>query len=271
MSWFSDLFWGGTSTYADPFPPIIDTISDWGFSLLPMGIPQGSRGGGHVAGLTGKVGPDVPIDFGIPELPVEVPELEGSHGVLYSILPGPGGNGRSYVPPPIVRVDPETGVEVEEHPEGDFPVGSIFAPGEAWGGGWVDDYDYPVDLDTYPEEEEVAHDWMHLGRQVLGSWAGVQQAGQGFNEMGPAFAASPTDIPSGAAALPPSAAPVLSNGEDCGNRRYVTLDRQTGKISCRRRRRRRLLTDRDLGDLAALKTITGNNDALKMAVIKAVR
>ena len=38
-----------------------------------------------------------------------------------------------------------------------------------------------------------------------------------------------------------------------------------------RRRRRRLLTPTDLSDLAALKTITGNNDALKMAVIKAIR
>ena len=39
----------------------------------------------------------------------------------------------------------------------------------------------------------------------------------------------------------------------------------------KRRRRRRLLTPTDLADLAALKTITGNNDALKFAVLKAVR
>lgn len=38
-----------------------------------------------------------------------------------------------------------------------------------------------------------------------------------------------------------------------------------------RKRRRRLLTPTDLADLAALKTITGNNDALKYAVMKAVR
>ncbi len=39
----------------------------------------------------------------------------------------------------------------------------------------------------------------------------------------------------------------------------------------RRRRRRPLLTPTDLNTLAALKTITGNNDALKFAVMKAVR
>jgi len=39
----------------------------------------------------------------------------------------------------------------------------------------------------------------------------------------------------------------------------------------KRRRRRPLLTPTDLNTLAALKTITGNNDALKFAVMKAVR
>lgn len=43
------------------------------------------------------------------------------------------------------------------------------------------------------------------------------------------------------------------------------------KKPCRRRRRRPLLTPTDLNTLAALKTITGNNDALKFAVMKAVR
>ena len=39
----------------------------------------------------------------------------------------------------------------------------------------------------------------------------------------------------------------------------------------KRRRRRRLLTPTDFSDLAALKTLTGNNDAFKFAVLKAVR
>ncbi len=52
----------------------------------------------------------------------------------------------------------------------------------------------------------------------------------------------------------------------------VTVNTQTGKVTaCKRRRRRRLLTPTDLSDLAALKTIVGNTDALKFAVTKAVR
>lgn len=52
----------------------------------------------------------------------------------------------------------------------------------------------------------------------------------------------------------------------------VIVDTRTGQVKpCRRKRRRRLLTPTDLSDLAALKTITGNNDALKFAVMKAVR
>lgn len=52
----------------------------------------------------------------------------------------------------------------------------------------------------------------------------------------------------------------------------VTVDTRTGKVTpCKRRRRRRLLTSSDLQDLAALATIVGKGDALKMAVAKAVR
>ena len=69
----------------------------------------------------------------------------------------------------------------------------------------------------------------------------------------------------------PMGTAVTTTGDNCGNRRYVTLDRETGKISCKRRRRRRLLTNRDLADLASLKTITGGGAALNSAVIRAVR
>jgi len=54
--------------------------------------------------------------------------------------------------------------------------------------------------------------------------------------------------------------------------RTLTYDTQTGQLKpCRRRRRRRLLTPTDLSDLAALATIVGKGDALKLAVTKAVR
>ncbi len=79
----------------------------------------------------------------------------------------------------------------------------------------------------------------------------------------------------GAPALPsyfqPGTAGILqADGADMPTN--VQVNTRTGQVTkCRRRRRRRLLTPTDLSDLAALKTITGNNDALKMAVVKAVR
>ncbi len=52
----------------------------------------------------------------------------------------------------------------------------------------------------------------------------------------------------------------------------VTVDTRTGAVTpCRRRRRRRLLTDSDLADLSALKTIVGGGQAMNFAVQKAVR
>ena len=119
--------------------------------------------------------------------------------------------------------------------------------------------------------------WGDIFSGAVDIWQGQPVGGQNyaFNAMGPVIAAG-TDVtrPSGAAALPPSAAPlqmIPGGGNDCGNRRYVTLDRQTGKITCKRRRRRRLLTNRDLADLSSLKTITGGGAALNAAVIRAVR
>ncbi len=46
---------------------------------------------------------------------------------------------------------------------------------------------------------------------------------------------------------------------------------RTGKWERCRRRRRKLLTDGDFKCLASLKTLTGNNDAFKAAVVRAVR
>lgn len=53
----------------------------------------------------------------------------------------------------------------------------------------------------------------------------------------------------------------------------VTVDTKTGAIThCKRRRRRRLLTPTDLADLAALQTLVGKgSDAMRYAVMKAVR
>ncbi len=273
MTTFSALFQSGTAFYGDPFPPIINFISDWGYSILSSGVRGG--GGRAVSRSTGPTDePDLvpPIDFGIPTLPVEIEpwRIEGETAVIHSVLPRPvAGPAQPKILAPTPWVD-EYGNRIESYEEGDYPAGSIFAPGRAWGASdTVGGHGLDEELQ---EEEDMSHDWGHFARELLGGFAGVGEYAQQPLSLQQALAQD-TTIPGGTAASLPSAAPLINQTgcDPCGNRRYVTLDRQTGKMSCRRRRRRRLLTARDLGDLAALKAITGNNDALKMAVIKAVR
>jgi len=213
----------------------------------------------------------------VPPVPVEPNPWEFVYpeapAVIHSVLPGPVGGGVSRVPREVIRVE-DVSTEVEHHPEGDFPAGSIFAPGQTWGGG--------IEL-LDPEEPPVGIDWGGVLAWGLETIAG-QQPWQTFGKepqyttMGfaaPNIGVVPT--PSGIPGRPTTitgysgGTAVTANGDTCGNRRYVTLDRETGKISCERRRRRRLLTNRDLADLASLKTITGGGAALNAAVIRAVR
>lgn len=227
--------------------------------------------------------PGIYTDVGDAPLPMEPWILEnlGYEGVgVYPVLPGPVGDTNPPVPVPSARIEPvpaptiyeeedETYPEdfpmddtyappaVTEYDEGDWPTGSIFAPGEIWGPSTPGIH--RLDRD---EEPEMAHDWGHLLRQGLEGLGGfAQPAQQTFGNstasyVGATGGTGPTQIPGGSAAMPPSGA--------------FRVD-QYGRVVRCRRRRRRLLTNSDLKDLAALKTITGNNDALKMAVIKAVR
>ncbi len=193
--------------------------------------------------------------------------------VVRPVLPGPVAVRDTAVPRAVVVVE-GVSTEVERHPEGDFPAGSIFAPGQTWGA--------PVhELDTDPLEDATMG-WM----DVL-DWGLDTLSGQQPWQIGGVAAQAPIQSMSFAPPMlpPPSGVPgspttiygysggkaVTTPGDQCGNRRYVTLDRETGKISCKRRRRRRLLTNRDLADLASLKTITGGGAALNAAVIRAVR
>ncbi len=116
-------------------------------------------------------------------------------------------------------------------------------------------------------------DW---GLETLAGQQEWQTFGAAAQPQALAFAAPNIPAPSGIPGQPSTitgyqGGKAVINGDTCGNRRYVTLDRETGKISCKRRRRRRLLTNRDLADLASLKTITGGGAALNAAVIRAVR
>ncbi len=208
---------------------------------------------------------DLPWEYVYPEPPP----------VVRPVLPGPVAGRPAQVPTKIVVVG-DVSTEVEEYEGGDFPAGSIFAPGRTWG--------TPVhELDTDPyvatEEEELAFsDIIDWGLETLAG----QQPWQTFGTAAPAqpsvlnFQAPNIPAPSGIPGQPTTitgytGGRAVTNGDNCGNRRYVTLDRETGKISCKRRRRRRLLTNRDLADLASLKTITGGGAALNAAVIRAVR
>ncbi len=218
---------------------------------------------------------DPPIDFGIPTLPVvldPIPTINGEAGGIRPVFPGPVAVRPAVVRREVVVVE-GLPTEVERHPEGDFPAGSIFAPGATWGN-QPHDFDAPLEQD----EEAMAIDWgglLETGLEILGG----QAAWQGQQQMfGAAIAQPPMQLPapSGIPGQPTTiygykAGQAVTSGDMCGNRRYVTLDRETGKISCKRRRRRRLLTNRDLADLASLKTITGGGAALNSAVIRAVR
>ncbi len=261
--------------YGDVLATGADILQEWGWSLLPQvfGTSRAVSGGYPTARRSTEPPPviaPVPVVWG-DERGGYLEEAE----IFYPVLPRPTGARAPPVPRTVVRVE-DVSTEVEQYETGDFPAGSIFAPGRTWGG--------PVhELDTDPhqnEEPDVAfgdildwgletllgqQDWQTFGGRDPWLPAGIFPAGQGAGR------------PSGRPATPPSAAPpmnriqAMTNGEDCGNRRYVTLDRETGKISCKRRRRRRLLTNRDLADLASLKTITGGGAALNAAVIRAVR
>ncbi len=269
MSFLGFTVSSGLRAY-DTFPSaILTVVEDWGWSLLPQ-FPGSVRPG---EGSSSPAPEPQPVEYLPPVLPpISVGQETGSTGQaarVYPVFTRPEPARPVEVPRAVVIVE-DVATEVEQHPEGDFPAGSIFAPGRAWEG-----EAHTLDEATPDEEEgDMAHDWGHLLRQGVAEWGGIQQQ-PAFNAMGPAFVATgaATTIPGGRAALPPSSAAVTSyaNGDACGNRRYVTLDRETGKITCKRRRRRRLLTNRDLADLASLKTITGGGAALNAAVIRAVR
>ena len=163
-----------------------------------------------------------------------------------------------------------------------FPANSVFQPGGIWGpaGTWFPESAYhppPIDPeyiptrrveepvgDTVPLHEEAG--WVQgllgLGTQILGGVAGVSPV--------PSFVGTPTNIP-----VPNGAAMPTSYSGSCPPRktRTLTIDCATGQeVKRTRRRRRRLLTSSDLGDLAQLQALVGKgSNAMSVAVSKAIR
>lgn len=169
--------------------------------------------------------------------------------------------------PPI----PSVGAGPVDDDEAVFEPGSIFGPGQPWN---VDIessvYDIPyadsgdVQISSQdpleqqsPGEINVAVDWGDLlGSAVLGGIPGV------LNQLTGGTGGTITGGNggyTGSVGSPPPA--------------QVLVDTRTGKVSaCHRRRRKRLLTNSDLSDLAQLQALVGKgSQAMQVAVAKAIR
>jgi len=126
------------------------------------------------------------------------------------------------------------------------------------------------------ETEEMAHTWGHIFRSgveaVATNWWDGSAATPGIipsGRAGATFVGSTGTGSPGAAQY--GGAMTAASCEPCGPR-YLTYDCKTGKFSKKRRRgRRRLATDRDLSDLAAIVAITGKGSAMNQAVAGMVR
>ncbi len=125
--------------------------------------------------------------------------------------------------------------------------------------------------DTRQQDDEenvvMAHDWGHLARELIGGAIGISDPAAVAYSPGYASQFTGTTLSPGTAV----ATPGLAGCEPCGPR-YLTYDCKTGKFSSRkRRRRRRLITPTDLGDLASIVAITGKGAGMNQAIAQAVR
>lgn len=232
----------GDYTYADPgLNPRSSTVGEL------LGIPRYLPDLGPPAY---PVGPPPPVPYGPPEPPSAVlypeparfpepPDLaqngvDNGQAEVRSVLPGSGGQWDVVWGTPV-RVPPERleeyGVILPRRPA--LPPPPVRAPAPT------------------PQTEKTSMPDIDWG----GTLPGI------LGDLGSAYIQSRF-----APASPPPMAP-WGTASPSG----AVIDPVTGRVCKRRRRRRRLLTPTDLSDLAALKTITGNNDALKYAVMKAVR
>lgn len=166
-------------------------------------------------------------------------------------LPEPTQRGSSTDanPRPYYGPDGEI-VSVAEQEAASEPPVDFGQPRPTWG-------DLPKPVLAEPEieqaeNEEMATDWGAILSGAVDIFQGQTVGGGGGNF-----------VPSGPGGFANTGGSMPST---------VTVNTQTGKVTpCRRRRRRRLLTPTDLSDLAALATIVGKGDALKLATVKAVR
>lgn len=191
--------------------------------------------------------------------------------VLASTVPtvgGPGGVPAAARPSTVVDPYPgyEGEVSPETHPELYEPPPYIPSPREiydaATGGGISDDVVIPPDAttDEYQDTQGGAPvDWTQIGLGVLD----ILDDGVYGNLGGAGFA--PPVAPA------PGTGPVITGGVAAPTPAHSNLrfNPRTGKWECKRRRRRRLLTDSDFNDLMRISTLPSSKN-VSLALAKAV-
>jgi len=198
-----------------------------------------------------------------------------------------------YLPPPVPVGDPQSG--------GAPPGGILHTEGESipglgvpwWGSSAGDERQpsviyspppivLPGQVDPGREEQEseegpMAHTWLHLGSQVLG---GLFPQTTGLYNEPQGFVAGPGQVqpvgPVGPVITGPGViegANVAYSGGTCPPRktRTLTIDCATGQeIKRKRRRRRALLTQGDMGVLFQIASLP-NNANVRVALAGAIR
>ncbi len=120
---------------------------------------------------------------------------------------------------------------------------------------WDEVYKQYVELNV-PRSEEVAVDWGDIAGQVIGGAIGGLFDPFGMGSAAQQFVSGPpSTVDYGVATQP----------------RKVTVDTVTGQVTpCRRRRRRKLLTNGDFNDLLRISTLP-NTANVRVAIAKAIR
>lgn len=217
-------------------------LRDWQVDLPVLPVGQG-------VGLGGLIGGVVAASAGLPS--------------VLGPAPGPG-LGRGYVPPPPGGPIPEAEREKPwyqyERQPGD--------PDYGWGDPLPDDEEQSPDPDRPPgpvvipptageevEDEDTMPAFVDFASDVIDLIQGQAPGGQ-TNLVAPA------PLPRTNPVVPGTPAPTTGNT----NMRW---NPKTGRWECRRRRRRRLLTDSDFNDLMRIATLP-NKQNVTVALAKAI-
>jgi len=144
-----------------------------------------------------------------------------------------------------------------------FSPAPVILPGQTDPGG--------EEQETQHEEDEVAHTWTHVGSQLLGALFPTTVAAQ-------SFVAGPGQVGVGAGSMPAPGVPInggapMYSGGTCAppKTRTLTIDCATGmEVKRKRRRRRALLTQGDMGVLFQIASLP-NNANVRVALAGAIR